>query len=86
MITGEGAFFFLGTVGYIFVFLALLLCRVVLSISYIQCIRKRKQALYLGYARTYGMRRSGCFPEWAMEPLAIVYRLITPNAVDRHSW
>ena len=33
--------------------------------------------------RTYGIRRSGCFPEWSIELLAFANCLFIPNCLDR---
>ena len=37
----------------------------------------------MGYVRTYGMRRSGCFPEWSMVLLAFANRPFTLSCLDR---
>ena len=48
-------FFLSDFFGFIFIVFAVLLCRAVLSLSYIQHITRRKHLHYLGYVRAYGM-------------------------------
>ena len=57
--TREGRFFSFRIFGFIFIVFAVLLCRAGFSLSYIQHIARKKYLPYLGYVRTYGMRRSG---------------------------
>ena len=51
-----------------------MLYRAVLSLSNIS----QEEFTHPGCVRTYGMRRSGCFPEWSMEPPAArsAFRLV----------
>ena len=74
---GDGDVFFL----WIFRFHFHCLCGVVPGCAFSSVNTKNSKKMYTtwGYARTYGMRRSGCFPGSSMELLASASRLFAPS-------
>ena len=79
---GDGDYFLNSDLfGSIFIVFAALLCRAVLSLSYVQHIKRSKYPTRDMYARTAcGV---GLFPGWSMELLAFANRLFAPNGLNR---
>ena len=77
---GRGFCFLSEFFGFVFIVFAGLPYRAVLSLS--KTVYEKKGTGALPGLCAYGMRRSGCCPEWSMELLAFANRLFTPNCVE----